>query len=183
MIIKETSRLRLRTPRIEDAADFEEMFRDEVILKYNAMRVRFGDELVAYLNEHKEDTQFIVLEHKNDQRAIGNISLHPDYLRYGVKSINLSYYIHTHYAGQGFMREALLATLDYCFHELDLDLVVARVFTPNVRSNHIMRKLGFTLEGTLKHAVKAYKDVIYDDNLYCLTKAEYHQLYPPSLVE
>jgi ribosomal-protein-alanine N-acetyltransferase len=176
-MLLETERLIIRKANEDDVDDLVEMLNDEVILKYNCIEPMNREKAIEYVKETKDDERDYVVEHKLDQKVIGSISLESDTLRYGVSSICLSYHLNTLYTGKGYMSEAVKRILKYCFEEKNYYSVTARVFTPNVISNNMVRRLGFTLEGTLKHAVKAYKDVIYDDNLYSLTKSEYEQIY------
>ena len=50
------------------------------------------------------------------------------------------------------------------------DIISARVFVGNDASKKLLEKLGFTHEGTLRHAVKGYQDIIFDDQLFSITK-------------
>jgi [ribosomal protein S5]-alanine N-acetyltransferase len=49
--------------------------------------------------------------------------------------------------GAGYMQEALQASLKYVFEELNLHRVMANFMPHNVRSNAVLRRLGFTVEG------------------------------------
>lgn len=59
----------------------------------------------------------------------------------------LGYKIDARYARRGFMREALLATLDYAFDEMELHRVEANVMPRNRPSLELVRGLGFREEG------------------------------------
>jgi len=49
--------------------------------------------------------------------------------------------------GHGYMHEALRASIDYVFAELNLHRVSAAFMPHNLRSNAVLRRLGFTVEG------------------------------------
>ena len=49
--------------------------------------------------------------------------------------------------GNGYMHEALQATNAYVFKELNMHRVMANFMPHNTRSNAVLRRLGFTIEG------------------------------------
>ena len=49
--------------------------------------------------------------------------------------------------GRGYMQEALRAAIDYAFDTLNLHRVMANFMPHNRRSNAVLRRLGFTVEG------------------------------------
>jgi ribosomal-protein-alanine N-acetyltransferase len=49
--------------------------------------------------------------------------------------------------GQGYMQEALKASLEYVFGQLNLHRVMANFMPHNQRSNSVLRRLGFVVEG------------------------------------
>jgi len=49
--------------------------------------------------------------------------------------------------GQGYMHEGLSASLDYVFGDLNLHRVMANFMPHNIRSNAVLRRLGFSVEG------------------------------------
>ena len=59
----------------------------------------------------------------------------------------LGYYAISSYEGRGFMRAGLIAVLERAFGEHGLHRVEANVQPDNVRSVHLVRSLGFRLEG------------------------------------
>lgn len=169
----ETRRLILRTVSIDDVDDMVEMQNDEVVLKYNCMKPMNHDEMRESLLTLQTEDQNIVLYHKDDRKVIGFIDLSPDSLRYGVKSLTLSFYLNTNYTSKGFMSEALRKVIEHAFQTLRLDVVSARAFLPNDASNRLLTHLGFIQEGTLRHAIQGYRGIIYDDCLYSMTKDDF----------
>jgi ribosomal-protein-alanine N-acetyltransferase len=49
--------------------------------------------------------------------------------------------------GKGYMHEALSASIEYVFSHLNLHRVMANFMPQNIRSNAVLRRLGFTVEG------------------------------------
>lgn len=65
--------------------------------------------------------------------------------------------------GKGLMREALEASIDYIFDELNFHRVEAAYQPHNVRSGGLLRRLGFTVEGYARdylHLAGAWRDHI-----------------------
>ena len=87
--------------------------------------------------------------------------------------MNLDYWLGQEFARQGYMSEALEGVLEYLFRRRKLRLVSARVFTQNIASLTLLERLGFTREGTLRQAVRAWGDVVYDDALFSMLREDY----------
>lgn len=162
----ETERLILRNGKQEDIHDFLRIRNSAFVLKYNAMEICDEEQLF------KEISDNFVLERKIDHKIIGFIGIEKDMLRYGVTSACISYYLDEKEAKHGYMSEALKSMLSYLF-EQDIEIVGARVFVGNDASVSLLKKLGFTHEGTLRHAVQGYGGIIYDDQLFSLLKEEW----------
>lgn len=162
----ETERLILRNGKQEDIHDFLGIRNSAFVLKYNAMEICDEEQLF------KEISDNYVLERKNDHKIIGFIGIEKDMLRYGVTSACISYYLDEKEAKHGYMSEALKSMLSYLF-EQGIEIVGARVFVGNDASVSLLKKLGFTHEGTLRHAVQGYGGIIYDDQLFSLLKEEW----------
>lgn len=162
----ETERLILRNGKQEDIHHFLGIRNSAFVLKYNAMEICDEEQLF------KEISDNFVLERKNDHKIIGFIGIEKDMLRYGVTSACISYYLDEKEAKHGYMNEALKSMLSYLF-EQGIEIVGARVFVGNDASVSLLKKLGFTHEGTLRHAVQGYGGIIYDDQLFSLLKEEW----------
>ena len=162
----ETERLILRNEKQEDIHHFLGIRNSAFVLKYNAMEICDEEQLF------KEISDNFVLERKFDHKIIGFIGIEKDMLRYGVTSACISYYLDEKEAKHGYMSEALKSMLSYLF-EQGIEIVGARVFVGNDASVSLLKKLGFTHEGTLRHAVQGYGGIIYDDQLFSLLKEEW----------
>lgn len=159
----ETKRLIIRHGKSEDVQAIKEFRNSEFVLKFNAM-THSNEEMIL-----KEISNSYVLYEKNLHKAIGVISIEEDSLRYDVKGRCISYYLNEFYTKQGYMREALEAVIQDLFNQ-GYEIISARVFVGNDASKRLLEKLGFIHEGTLRHAVKGYKGIIYDDQLFSLKK-------------
>ena len=63
------------------------------------------------------------------------------------QSAYLGYYIGAPYAGQGYMREALMLVSEYAFHDLELHRLEANIQPQNLVSIALARSVGFRYEG------------------------------------
>ncbi len=76
--------------------------------------------------------------------------------------------------GRGLMREALAALLVFAFDELKMRRVEAFVDARNIASDRLLRRLGFTCEGTMRqHSV--LKSIVRDSTVYGLLRDEWQR--------
>lgn len=71
-------------------------------------------------------------------------------VRGAFQACHLGYGVAAHAQGQGIMREALQASLDWAFGQLDLHRVMANHLSCNERSARLLARLGFEREGYAK---------------------------------
>lgn len=82
----------------------------------------------------------------DENRLIGGMNIN-NICRGAAQFASLGYWIDEEFEGQGYMAEALQATLAYCFTELKLHRVNASCLPRNVRSKNSLLKAGFKEEG------------------------------------
>ena len=169
----ETDRLCIREATEEDADDLLAILTDEAVLKYNCYAPPTPESIREDIQ--RGDYKYCVAL-KSSGHVIGVIGLSND-LRHKVNSLCLSYELNQDYTGKGYMTEAMTAFLRYAFYTLNCDIIAARILGPNIRSIRLIERLGFVHEGTLRHAVCGYHDIIYDDRLYSLTREEYGERF------
>jgi [ribosomal protein S5]-alanine N-acetyltransferase len=80
---------------------------------------------------------------------IGGIGLDDINLRH--RHAELGYWIGLEFWGRGYCTEAAEAVLGFGFERMGLERIFARHFTRNPASGAVMRKLGMTYEGRLRH--------------------------------
>lgn len=170
----ETERLLVRKPEPADAAQFLEIRNSAYVLRYNAMRRVDLAELEEELT--KAEGSFY-LELKATKQVIGAIDLEADTLRHRVNSVCISYYLGEAFAGKGYMSEAMLCVMRHAFCTLGYEIMALRVFEGNEASLRLAKRLGFVYEGRLRHAVKGYGDVVYNDMLFSMTAEEFKRRY------
>jgi RimJ/RimL family protein N-acetyltransferase len=90
---------------------------------------------------------FLLLKETNT--IIGGSGLHR--MDWSVPRFEIGYWLRTGYTGQGYMTEAVTAIADFAFNTLGAKRVEIHCDANNVKSAAIPRRLGFTLEGTLRN--------------------------------
>lgn len=81
-----------------------------------------------------------------EQRVVGDCNF-TNFVRGPFQACYLGYKIAERAEGQGLMREALTAAIDYAFGTLRLHRIMANYVPTNERSGRLLRRLGFTVEG------------------------------------
>ncbi len=149
-----TTRLRLRP---FTSADADALF----ALQSNAFVLRYWDappwseparaerfiETCQQIAEEGSGARF-AMDRLSDQTFIGWCSLtrwNPEF-----RSASMGYCLDDAAWGHGFATEAGRAVLQWAFDTLDLNRVQAETDTRNVASAHVLEKLGFEREGTLR---------------------------------
>jgi len=84
--------------------------------------------------------------HEDPSEVIGQIS-YTSIVRGPADMCMLGYALAHKAQGQGYMYEALQAANEYVFKQLNIHRVMANFMPHNVRSNAVLRRLGFTVEG------------------------------------
>ena len=88
----------------------------------------------------------LMLIRRADQQLLGAITL--DNIRRGpVQAGTLGYWIGAPFARQGYMREAILATVHHAFAVMDLSRIEAACLPENAASRGVLEKCGFKYEG------------------------------------
>lgn len=106
-------------------------------------------------------------------KAIGSIGLTPDVKRPDIKCRELGYSLAEKYWGRGIMTEAAREIIRYGFEELRLDMISITTDPTNIRSQHVINKLGFVREGTLRQAFRFYYGTAHDIICYSMTRSEW----------
>ncbi len=158
----ETKRLLLRKFTDADLPELYDMSYSPFVMQFNMLKPLSFAEFAAAQAEN--DDLCIVLK---TGELIGQISLREDKIRHGVQAVNLSYWLGEKFVRQGYMFEALQGLLPVLFAK-KIEVITARVFSPNTGSQKLLEKLGFQQEAYLQYAVKKADGVIFDDLFYVL---------------
>ncbi len=110
---------------------------------------------------------------KKTGRVIGSVGLHADGKREVEGARMLGYALGENYWGQGYATEAARAVVRFAFEDLNCRVLSVYHFPTNPKSKHVIKKLGFTYEGTLRLATTVPGGEIADDVCYSMTRDEY----------
>lgn len=65
----------------------------------------------------------------------------------GFRSATLGYALHKEFEGKGLMNDALKTVIEYAFVELELHRIEASTLLDNIKSQNVLKRLGFKLVG------------------------------------
>ena len=112
---------------------------------------------------------------KEEGKIVGCIALEHDRLRPDANSRELGYWLGSKYWGKGYMTEAAKEMIRYGFEELGLDQIGICTSPVNARSQNIIKKCGFTYEGTLRRTYQIYDGTLRDSMVFSMLKEEYEK--------
>ena len=103
-------------------------------------------------------------------KLVGVIGLHE--IAWSHRQTSLGYWLGAEFQGRGLMGRAVNAVLGHCFDGLGLHRVGSAAAIRNLRSNAVLVKAGFKLEGVKRDAEWLY-DRFVDHNLYGLLETDW----------
>ncbi|PCK32912.1 GNAT family N-acetyltransferase [Pseudoalteromonas piscicida] len=116
------------------------------------LREKFNSGLSAGLGQwHKEDNTWLtfIIEEKATGAAIGIHGFLSMWTPF--QQAELGFMVDPQYQGKGYAFEASQAIINFALKTCEYHKLIATVTQGNLPSHHLLRKLGFELEGTLKH--------------------------------
>jgi len=114
---------------------------------------------------------------ERDGNLIGTCGFHN--LNRGARRGELGYELDYDYWGKGYMRKALQPVLDYGFNIMRFERLEVFLNVDNDRSAGLLKKIGFTLEGTLREYALSPKGLV-DQNCFSLLKREWKAQATPN---
>lgn len=106
----------------------------------------------------------------HNNHLVGMVGLH--YIDWTNKTTEIGYWLSEAVQGKGLMTRTINGLLTYCFNELELNRVVIRAATENLKSRGIPERLGFKEEGILREAQKI-RDRFVDLAVYSMIKSDW----------
>jgi RimJ/RimL family protein N-acetyltransferase len=183
-----TNRLTLRSITADDVDDFFEIYSDpEVMLYWSTPPLPDRDaaaEQVAEIGKLFERREMLKwgIALRTDNKLIGSVTLfHPDFTH---RRVELGYALGRDYWGQGYMKETLIAIIDFAFSVLNMHRLEADVDPRNEASIKALERMGFLREGYLRERWHVNNE-IQDAYFYGLLKPDWTRLRatmsPPEL--
>lgn len=162
--ILETDHLILRKLRLRDAADIYSWSSDPKVARYvlwDAHRsISDSREYIRYVRRLYRSglPSSWGIELKETGHIIGTIGL----MWYSDinSSAEVGYSLSAEYWNHGYMTEALLKVLDFCFDDLKLNRIEAQFDIRNSASGRVMEKCGLRQEGILRARIRNKNEFI-----------------------
>jgi RimJ/RimL family protein N-acetyltransferase len=107
---------------------------------------------------------------KNDGLLIGNCGIRQD--RAGARQADVGYELDPEHWGNGYAFEAARAMVAFAYTDLGVHRVWSWCVADNLRSAHLLEKLGMQLEGRLRDN-EFYKDRRWDTLVYGMLEQEW----------
>ncbi len=138
--------LRIVVDESYDAHEFLKKFNDPDMLKHTGLSFPLDETAVSSLQETKPDVRrFIFFKD-------GELAGSSDVYDLTDQKANLRYWVAKDFQGKGVATSAILAISNYCFKDLHLHYVQARVDVDNVGSIRVLEKTGFYKKDLIKRS-------------------------------
>lgn len=166
-----TERLVLRTLQLSDASDLKEWTADNALYEYWGKRPGKSDlnpELLFQKAAKPTKSFHWGIFSKENNKVIGEMWV---YLIENDRMAKAAFRLSSASQGNGFMAEALLAVVSFCFENTELKRLWADVHVSNIASYRTLEKAGFRREGLIRSGkmVNTYCDYY----LYGMLKEDY----------
>ncbi len=112
-----------------------------------------------------------IIIYKN--KIVGLVGFNAIYKKH--KKGEIGYWIAQDMQGKGIVTQAVNRLIHYGFKHLDLNRIVIRVSTENIKSQQVAQRLGFIYEGTLRNDFFQNNRFL-DMEIYGLLKSEFEKL-------
>ncbi|MGF1924157.1 MAG: GNAT family N-acetyltransferase [Bacteroidia bacterium] len=123
---------------------------------------------VAFINLALSTTPVEIFAIVVDHQVVGSIGVHPQQDLY-CKNAEMGYWLAEPLWGNGIMPVAIKEMVIYGFRTFDITRIYARTFDTNFKSQRVLEKAGFKLEGEFKGTY--YKNgTVYDEMVYAVRK-------------
>ena len=150
----QTERLTMRPFQADDLEFVFQHFSDPQVAQYLLDEPPVTDrsqaqEIVQFYLDSvgKPYNRWVIISKADDQR-IGTCGFHK--WNKSHQRAEIGYDLSPNAWGQGYMQEAIRAAIQYGFNHMGLHRIEALVYPENTRSLHLLNKLGFKQEGTLR---------------------------------
>jgi RimJ/RimL family protein N-acetyltransferase len=156
--IIETERLILRTWKEEDAETYFQINKDSKVIEFvlGLSTLDKINDFIHAVNNHGDKHGYTLWAAclKETGELIGSIGLHYiDWESHFTPAVEVAWRLGSQYWGKGYATEGAKAALDYGFKQCDLREIVSFAAPANIRSIHVMEKIGLKrdLNGDFLH--------------------------------
>ncbi|PID26839.1 MAG: GNAT family N-acetyltransferase [Candidatus Cloacimonadota bacterium] len=175
----ETERLILRNWNLSDSKDLFEYAKSDLVGP-NAgwLPHKNEEESKKIINMFIKNDDVFAIELKSEKKVIGSIGIHrskSDEKDRGLNHRIIGYVLNPNYWGRGFATEAVERVLDFCFNDMNLDLVCCGHFEDNLKSKKIIEKFGFSFKFKKGILFKLFEEKIITVYHYSLSKYDYNR--------
>ena len=174
----ESDRLLQRLVEERDLRDLLDVLNDDEVTRFLPYRTwnAIDDahawyERISRLQDDGNARQFVIVEKATGKVIGASVIFNVDE---ASERAEVGYVLGKTHWGSGLMREALVALLDYAFDELKMRRVEAFADASNSASDRLLRRLGFTCEGTMRQR-SVIKGEVRDSSVYGLLRVEWLQ--------
>jgi RimJ/RimL family protein N-acetyltransferase len=147
---------RLREFRQDDLDDYLAIVGDDRVTSWMSFDSRDREAaqraLAAIVERSQQEDRpdhLLAVTRLDDDRLIGFARLGPT----GVRAAHLGYAIAADHWGRGYATDASRTLVKFAFDELDLHRVSAAIGPENLASVAVVKRLGFSYEGRIRHHV------------------------------
>ncbi|PHQ82461.1 MAG: GNAT family N-acetyltransferase [Coxiella sp. (in: Bacteria)] len=168
----------LREQQVEDSAAFFEYYSDPEVARHilaktpNSLKDAQSEvEYCRKLFQYRHGLYWSIAR-KSDNRMIGAVGL---YMNNHHHRAEICYDLHKDYWRKGIMSKAMLVVMEYMFKYAGLHRIEAITVKENQPSISILKKLGFSFEGSLDN-YRFYNNKSHDVEMFGLTKAKFNDL-------
>lgn len=169
-----SKRVNLRKLKISDAKFLYQQAKDKRITKYtfvipSPFTLKKAKEFIQKTQHEmqKKVGYEFGIELEKTKELIGTIKLSE--VNYKNKNANVGLWLSPNHWARGLAKESLDLILDFGFKELKLKRIQARVLGKNIRTQKLLEKSGFKLEGRLRKST-FFKNRWYDNLIYGFLK-------------
>ncbi len=127
-----------------------------------------AENLKSYVE--KKGIFWAIIERKTEE-FIGDFSIRNIDHRHCRAEIG--YTLKSEFWGRGYMKESMMATLDFAFRELNLHSLEANINPENDNSRHLLVNMGFIKEAYFRENY-FYNGEFLDSEIYCLLEKDFH---------
>ena len=167
----------LREHSLDDIDDFFEYYTDLEVARYilaSAPRnkAEAKEEIIYCRNlfTYKRGLYWSLIDRKN-KKMIGAIGI---YMNNQHHRAEICYDLHKEYWRKGITSKAIIAVMQYLFDDGEIHRVEALTVKENTASINLLKKLGFTLEGSIRN-YRYYDQKSHDVEMLGITPDEFYQ--------